>query len=259
MKRNLLYSCCAQNWTEEWKLNIEKLNNYADRFNGRKIVFIKTGEGLVDATEVEAKFVLGPATEFVRWPNDTTLREVSGFIEGFEKLESLDPNEVTFFAHTKGTSYSNLFTIAALRKWRNTMYKECLDNIARVEAALLKYACAGCFRVDCYVPPLPIDAKWHFSGTFFWVNHAKLFSHPDWRIVHKTRWGAEGYLGKLFPLEQSFCFFNGSRTYNPYAIECILKCRQCGFTLTATVRQNEPKKICKRCFKRTIDILQINE
>jgi hypothetical protein len=186
--------------SEEWLLNIQKLNMYADIFNGRKLVIIRTGEGIVEPDLIKEAFDFD--AEFIMLPNSKELQEVSGFIETLGKLESLNPNERTFYAHTKGVRYAPTDAkIKAIRIWRNAMYEGCLADIQQVDNVLDKYTCCGCFKLE-----YPLSCKkWLFAGSFWWVNHAKLFSHPSWKETNQGLYSTEHYLNGLFPSKESFC------------------------------------------------------
>jgi hypothetical protein len=52
--------------------------------------------------------------------------------------------------------------------------------------------------------------KWQFAGTFWWFNHKELFSktgEKGWNFIYPFFHGVEGYLGRLFPIEKSYCLF----------------------------------------------------
>jgi hypothetical protein len=236
MKRNLLYNCYAAKTNKEWELNIQHLNKYADIFNGRRLVLIKTGKKIVESSVIKSTFSF--EAEFIYWPNDKKLCEVAGFVETLSLLESKREDEITFYAHTKGSQYNEETpTLLAVRDWRNKMYDECLKNPQLIDEVLSEYACAGCFRLPGYAsPPLAKDAKWHFSGTFWWVNHNKLFSNPKWKIVEQSRWGVESYLGQLFDLENSYCFYNKEMIagHNLYSVWVTFEC-ECGHVFEALV------------------------
>lgn len=250
MIRNLLYNCCPLERSEEWRLNIDRLNIYGEVFNGRKIVLIKTGPELIDPPDVESAFAFGNI-EFVHWPNDKELQEVAGFIETLGMLKSLREDEITFYAHTKGVSYGNILTLYAVRNWRNKMYDECLRDPKFVEVILSRFACAGCYQRYESMIPLPPDAVWHYSGTFWWVNHARLFSNPRWDEVFLSRYGTEAYLGRLFRLEDTYCLYSDATTYDLYAATGEFKCRRCEHVFIAKIKPKGPsEKICPTCFKR---------
>jgi len=202
MKRNLIYSCGAFQKSNEWKRNIEQINGYADIFNGRRIVIIMTGEGIVDPATVEAAFTF--EAEFIRCTNVPELREVVGFTEALARLKSEREDEITFFAHTKGVTHDDPVVLDAVRVWRDKMYELCLHNMELIEAVLSQFACAGSFQICEPRIPLPLDSMWHYSGTFWWVNHAKLFS-KEWYNVHPSSHGVEAYLGRLFEINETYC------------------------------------------------------
>src|SRR5436190_6007055 len=156
-------------------MNVERLNRYAGVFNGRRIVLLKTGKGL-HPPEI-AKEAFGFDTEFIEVANDPELGEVAGFIDALRLLASEDPNEATFYAHTKGVTRAYSSQLTSVRLWRNKMYEKCLGDISVVEEALSKYGCAGCFKVNkgIFNESSSLNVPFHFSGTFFWLNHAKLF------------------------------------------------------------------------------------
>jgi hypothetical protein len=209
MIRNLLYNCCPFAGNEEWRLNVERLNRYADVFNGRRIVLLKTGEGLHQPEVAKQAFSFD--AEFIEVGNDPVLGEVAGFIDALYLLQSRDPNEATFYAHTKGiTRAAEPDKLISVRLWRNQMYEKCLGDVAAVEAALSQHSTAGCFKIHkgIFNESSSIDVPFHYSGTFFWLNHERLFSKPDWTEIHTTRHGVEGYPGLHFEPEEAFCFTN---------------------------------------------------
>jgi len=254
MIRNLLYNCFASKWSDEWWKNIERLCRYTEAFNGRKIVLVKTDPNAVDPAELRAKLSpLGADTEFLYFPNDLKLGEVVGFVDGLSQLESLNPNEATFYAHLKGTKYRKCPDVymSAIRRWRNRMYDECLNDVGRVEKFLEDYACCGCYKQVQRVAPLPEKAYWHFAGTFWWVKHSALFSLPDWREVHQSFHGVEGYLGSLLPPNSAYCLYNKNLGGGLYSTEGIFKCKKCKHEYVSVAKMNRnPIKVCPKCFKR---------
>lgn len=207
MRRNLLYNCCAFEWSNEWRLNVEKLNAYAEVFSGRRIVIIRYGQNILPPADVKKAF--GFDAEFIEMQNDPVHREASGFVDALGLLESLDANEATFYAHTKGVSYrSGQFygtvderNMKPIRGWRDSMYEVCLGDIERVDRVLRERACCGCFL-------RPFGSSWAFHGTFFWVRHDRLFS-ANWRSMPGPQdGGIELYPGSLFPVEDAGCLYD---------------------------------------------------
>lgn len=226
MVRNLLYNCCALLHSEEWKLNIEELSKHEGTFNGRRLVLVKYGEGLHDPGEVSKYFF---DAEFVFWPNDPQYHEVAGFLETLERLRSLREDEITFYAHTKGVRYGNAPEphMAAIRRWRRKAYRECLQDVERIERVMSEHACAGCFRSSTMELSRFFESPWAFFGNFWWVKHSDLFQR-DWRNIRKARTGVEEYLGKLFYREESHCFWGDNPEHSQYEIDCFFWCEKCG-------------------------------
>lgn len=251
MTRNLLYNCFAPKWSSEWQPNIERLCRYADAFNGRKVVLIKTG-GAEEG--VEGLFAPLGDVEFVHVPNDPELGEVVGFLDALDLLKSEDPNEVTFYAHTKGVKYKQPLEryMVAIRSWRNRMYDECLKDPAKIEALLEEYACAGCFLRPSEAVQVE-GAGWHYAGTFWWVNHARLFTLPGWRDIAQTFWGVEGYLGRHLPVESAHCLYGEDLKHDLYSTVGIFKCR-CGHESRQRMKMSQlPVKVCPKCFTRAAE------
>jgi len=206
MIRNLLYNCCAFDWNQEWWLNAETLNRYAEVFTGRRLIIVRTGPGLVPFDEVRTAFSF--EAEFIPLPNDPVLHEVSGFLDVLGRLESKDPNEATFYAHTKGVSRRKE-DLDLVRRWRDIMYEQCLSDPTKIDQVLATHACCGCFRAyGGWTPFLHRPSEWHYRGTFWWVRHSALFS-ADWRTIPASfgRYGVEMYLGCLFPVSRSYCLY----------------------------------------------------
>lgn len=219
MIHNLFYNCCPLEWNEEWKLNVEKLNQYANIFNGRRLVIVREGKRIVPPHKVKDAFSFD--AEFIVLPNDPVLCEVSGFIDVFGQLKSTNPQEVTFYAHTKGTGrrrYDAYILLESVRRWRNAMYEQNLSN-PLIDKLLQTYACIGCFRSKKPFPKSLIphsDSAWHYSGNFWWVNHARLFSKPNWATIPQARHGVEVYLSTLFNVDESYCLYEDDLSRNLY-------------------------------------------
>ena len=233
MIRNLLFNCCPFSATEEWRRCVQELVQCWRVFNGRKLVVVKTGESMAPTAEVQSMFP--PDAEFILCPNDARLQEVAGFVSSLALLESKRSDEATFYCHTKGVKYVDSPNLEAIRGWRLKMLEYCLGDIERVESLLQRHACAGCFRIPCRLPPVPPEAKWHYSGTFWWVRHDALFSR-DWRTVCDSPYGTEAYLGSLFELNESVCIYDGpERRYAAATVRAVFHCQACQTTFERTL------------------------
>lgn len=213
MLRNLLYFIYPMKPKDgspgvEWRLNLETLAKYREVFNGRTLFVIAYDELSEDPLEVQREVrVFFPRAWFWLVQNDKALGETVGFMQGLELLESTSSEEITFYAHAKGVSYEDKQDLVPrIREWREDMYRECLSNIPKIEAALTVYPCAGCFKK--YGPWSPFaGVSWHYSGTYFWLKHSTLFSKPDWRFIYQHRFGVEVYPSTHFTKEQGYCLY----------------------------------------------------
>lgn len=224
MLRNLLYNCCPIASNNEWKLNLDELGKYANAaFNGRRIVVVRQGKEMVKERTV--RDALSFDAEVVVSENDKTLCETYGFVDNLALLESKSPDEATFYAHTKGVfakTFSTPRRMQSIQVWRNTMYERCLSDIPKVEEHLSKYACTGCFQMRLQLPDELLkgykNPDWAYTGTFWWVQHKRLFEHPQWRKVPQVRHGVEMYLGLLFDLQDAGCLYNNPHWPDLYNI-----------------------------------------
>lgn len=257
MKRNLLYNCFPSDHSDEWRLNVERLCHYAGAFNGRLLVMLKTGPGTIDPEQVFPAFAPLGNVEFRMFENDPSLGEVRGFIETLAELESTDAKEATFYAHTKGTKYKNaqLPHMNAIRKWRNKMYEECLRDIPHIDRVMGDRPTAGCYLRWSH--PLVDRTRWHFAGTFWWVRHDALFTHPEWRDVEQNFYGVEGYLGRLFSRDDAFCLHQSHPAENLYEARASFRC-SCGHEFIGVVRAaQEERQVCAQCCKRRAEFVAL--
>lgn len=202
MQRHLFYNLCAFVRNDEWKRNIDELAPHLDLFTGRRLVVVRTGPDIVPPEEVKAYFP-GRA-EFVCFPNNPRLGETANFIDMLETFYPATEDEALFYAHTKGVRYvCEPHKMVPVWRWRQTMLKECLKNIAKVEEVLKTKACCGTYYYGSDMKkerfrPLrpPRHMPWHYSGTFWWVNLKTLFSKPNWREIDQNYLAVENYLCK---------------------------------------------------------------
>ena len=210
--RNLFYNCFAsRGCAEAWRDNVRHLCRYGDIFNHRKVVVIKVDDSAEDVDVVQEEFRPLGDVEFIVWPNDPVLHEKAGFIETLEMLRSDRPDEITFYAHTKGTGQPDRHPdhCTSIRQWRNRLYFESLSDPEKVDAVMEKYAACGRYLIrDHFINGLTM--KWLFGGTFWWVNHQRLFSKPTWREIIDRRDGPEAYLSTLFELDEIFVLYDAA-------------------------------------------------
>jgi len=184
--------------------NLKMLARHLDIFNHKRVINVAQGENLLslDAFLERARCNgLDPERfEITTSENHPIHRETAAFVGILlPRVQSLDPEEITFFAHAKGIS--NPSSVES-KKWAEYMYRYNLSDIPRVERALRKYACAGIFKI--VQPFTQIQLPWHYPGTFFWFNNARLFS-KDWKKIEMSRYGTERYLPRLFESGEAYC------------------------------------------------------
>ena len=205
MKRNLLYYVWPCKSNNEWRLNVETLCSYWDIFNNRKIVFVAQGAGLVDIADVRSCFPKDAV--LVEFDDSSVLCELKPFYAMLEIVQSLDPEEVSFYAHTKGASpkYENMpHIVGNIRIWRNLSYYFCLRHVDNIDSLLNRFFALGCFKKN----KTDWLAEWHFAGTFFWFKHDKVFAFPNWRKVFlNNRFAVEAFLGNLLSKNEAYCLF----------------------------------------------------
>lgn len=242
MKRNLLYNCCPLAVAPEvWRDNVETLCSYGDAFNARKLVILRTGEGMEPAPVVEAAFSSLRNVEFLHLPNDPVLHETAGFAYALGHLASLDPRELTFYAHTKGVRpelHEGELRVVSIRQWRNRMYYECLRDVPRLEHVMQTHSAAGCYAMP-EGERKRAWTQWMFAGTFYWLKHSAVFSDPGWRFLGPDPdWFAvENYPGAHIPRVMAHSFVPHVRGHNKYVEGVgIYRCPQCGLECRRRMR-----------------------
>lgn len=222
--RNLIYHITPFATNDIWLRNVQQLLKRIDLFNGRRVIAIATGEGLVAPDQVQAAFG-NHQVEIITRPNSAQLRENATFLALLESVADSDPHTATFYAHAKGVGKDVccLGPPRGSRYWRNSMYHELLDDWSRINELLIDSAIVGTHRRQHnenhqIYPDGQSTSPWHFAGTFFWFRNQDVFSTEKWREVWQpTGWGAEAWPGRMFDFEQSACVaYDGLEDlYNP--------------------------------------------
>lgn len=213
--RNLIYHVCALKSNNAWRKNIAQLKRRMRVFNGRKIVAVACGKNIHSPREVKRQFGDEHGIEYLELPNDPNLREVATFLPLLEAAANTEPDQATFYAHTKGNSTTDGELGAEM--WRNAMYHHLLDHVWTCMALLETHPCVGT-QIMHWVPgypPYPSGLRhgnWMFSGTFFWFRNKDVFGHPEWRYVPQDRYGAEAYLSGLFE------YGEGATVFQPWPV-----------------------------------------
>ena len=184
-----------------WRRTVGMLLRRMALFNGKRVVGVVTGPGLDPPEMVQAAFK-GEIDDWIITDNNPRLREVKTFLPVLKKLKSTGPNEAIFFGHSKGTSKQVNAGVTS-HPWGRLMYETCLDYWSYVNAMLQRYPIVGSFK-KTFGPWGSSD--WHYSGTFYWIRAAELFSR-NWLKIDMTWWGSETYPGAQFRSEEAGCLF----------------------------------------------------
>jgi len=211
MLRNLIYHVYPVATNDEWKLNVERLCRSWTLFNGRKIVGVVCDNDTVPVEAVQAAFP-DDAIEWLVAPNDPVRGETVTFLPAAKRLESLNSYEATFYAHAKGTHRAgnpkNETPAERIRQWRDFCYRGCLERLPPdFDDIIHVKPCAGCLKRQKGLPQEKgrPESYWHYSGNFWWINHAHFFSLPDALHLGPSRWALERHLGELFPEADAVC------------------------------------------------------
>lgn len=208
-KLNLLYHVCPLKSNDVWRANVKQLARRLRIFNGRKLVAVAT-DSKCHGVDAVRQALGDPAIEYLELPNDPELREAATFLSLLEAVQSTDPDEASFYAHSKGNSTRD--NALGAEMWRNAMYHHLLDNVNTCRDLLLTHPCVGTHKMQWPndYEPYPTRLKhgnWMFAGCFFWFRHQDVFRHPRWRDVPRDRYGAEAWLSGLFDCEQAATIF----------------------------------------------------
>lgn len=214
-RTNMLYHVCPIASNNVWRLNIQQMRRRLYVFTGRKIVAVARDDGLLPVEDVRREFN-DDSIQYITVPNDRELREVASFLPLLEMVESTNPVEATFYAHTKGNSTKD--DALGAEMWRNAMYHHLLDHANVCLDLLLSHPCVGTHKMawepGTYGPfpggenrPSLWGCEWMFAGTFFWFRNSDVFGRPDWQNVPQDRYGAEAWLGKMFEMKQGATVF----------------------------------------------------
>ena len=201
-KRNLLYHVWPVKGTM-WKWNLDQLLKRVDLFNGRRVMSIVHDERSDTPDEVQ-EVVDGHGFEFVIARNDER-GEAINFAQMMEMVASRDVNELTFYGHAKGVKYEPHIP-QPVRRWSEVQYQVVLDNWLAIREQLQRYAMTGPFKRYGRFKPHRNLADWHYSGTFFWMRHAHVFTR-DYQNVPQFYGGVETWPGTVFSRDETGCVF----------------------------------------------------
>lgn len=204
--KNLIYHIWPVKGFGTWQWNLDQVLADIDQFNGKRIIAIVTDNQTDSAQAV--KDYAGAGFEFLEFPNRPT-GEVVTFPSLLERVESLNPNEVTFYGHAKGVKHKKLNAGMSIQPWVETMYETVYRNWTGASDAMRTHAMAGSFLRNAGLKAGEKRKKGnflHYSGTFFWFRNRDVFQR-NWRYVPKQYGGVERWPGIMFHQAEIACLF----------------------------------------------------
>ena len=176
-----------------WAWHLRQLNHYADVFDGQRLFAVAAGPGLLPAEEVAS--LLPPRSQVISLPNHPELREAYTLPMLLARAFSVAPDDLVFYAHSKGTSWVGTELETTTRWWSLAMYRWLTSGPAIDQ--LQQFPTVGWLKFQGQTSMFPAWSKWHYPGTFWWFRAAHVFGR-DWWSVFPGRYGAEAYLGTFF-------------------------------------------------------------
>lgn len=195
-----------------WKWNLDQLKQRIDIFNGRRIVGI-VHDSRSEPLESVKEYLSGHGCEFIVADNDDRGQSIT-FQAMMHEVASLNPNEVTFYAHAKGVKYEPIFP-TALKNWVDALYRVTLDDWKMVWQQLECFAITGPFKMFGRFPAHRFLGDWHYSGAFFWMRNSDVFTRK-WDDVQQFYFGVELWPGVIFSVDEGGCLFMEGINRNPY-------------------------------------------
>jgi len=206
VRRNFMFHVWPVKDTGAWQWNCDQFLKRQDLFKGRRVVAIVTSDE-ADPPEAVKEYLDDFTDEFIVLPNIVKLREVVTFVPLLERMESTDPNEVTFCCHSKVVRHkiTEDQSGTTLFNWTRMMYETCLDDWPKVKQVLSEKAMAGSFKRYGQFTTRG-NNRWHYSGTFYWFRNRDVYRR-NWRYVDQKFFGSESWPGHMFKREETGCLF----------------------------------------------------
>lgn len=184
-----------------WRWNIDQIKARLDLFNGLRVFGI-VHDGRSEDPSIVQSCLEGQGCEFLVSTNDPS-GEVVTFSKMLRRVASTCPNEVTFYGHAKGVSHEP-FVPASVRRWAQVNYATTLDDWVSVREQLERFALTGSFRAFGHYREHRNLSDWHYSGTFFWLRHSRVFA-KDCFEVPAFYGGVEIWPGRHFSRDEVGC------------------------------------------------------
>lgn len=216
---NLIYHVYPATKNNLWLQNIQELLARWHVFTGARVVAVATDANSRGLPEVLEAFAgCDPQPTILLLPNDPQLREVATFLPLLQAVQSTDPTEATFYAHSKSNTTAGQQQGAWL--WTQRMYATLLDQIQVVRDALRVHPLVGCCKMvwprggRSVFPSELAVGNWMFAGTFFWFRHDRTYTHPRWDRVMRDRYGAEAWPSSIVANHEE-----AATLYQPWPVE----------------------------------------
>lgn len=214
--RHLLYHIWPKRGGS-WSQSLDSLEKRLPLFNGQKVVAIALDEDADDSVRQRLSW----ADKIIEVKNDPKLREVVSFHPLLESVEPYREGHATFCCHSKGVRHGSDGG-TTVHAWSDVMYETLLDYWPYVHALLADHPIVGSLRkMGQFLAPS--DAKWHYTGTYYWLRNEEVFQR-DWRRVDRVWWGTESWPGLHFTEQEAGCaFLSGpALTMNLYDMRFML-------------------------------------
>jgi hypothetical protein len=210
-RRNLIYHVWPVRGST-WRWNLDQLKKRIDLFNGSRTVAI-VHDTRSEGPEAVQDYLSGHGCEFIIMPNDARGEAVT-FPSLLAKLTQRPPEEVTFYGHTKGVKYEPEFP-ECVRKWTEVQYRVALDDWLTVKQHMQRFPMTGPFRIPGRFRAHHYVSDWHYSGNFFWMRNAAIFS-DRYRDVPQFYGGVEAWPGVMFSQNETGCLLMDNIRQLPY-------------------------------------------
>jgi glycosyltransferase involved in cell wall biosynthesis len=210
-RRNLIYHIWPVRGAM-WQWNLEQLKKRIDIFNGRRIIGIVHDDRSVPPEEVK-EFLAGHGFEFIIAKNDERGEAIT-FPLMMREVASVDPNEITFYGHAKGVKYEPNVPVP-VKRWAEVQYRVALDDWFTIREHLQRFAMTGSFRRPGRFGAHRNLADWHYSGTYFWMRNAHVFTR-NYSEVPQFYGGVETWPGTIFRKSETACLFIDDVSQHPY-------------------------------------------
>lgn len=223
---NLLYHVAPFAHSTVWMKNIQQLIPRMHVFNGTKAIGIVTGGGLHAPELVMEWFSThDDGIRYIIEPNCSRRGESVTYLRLMDYVADPDPDQMTFYAHTKGASHVS--DTEPMMWWRNAMYHHLLDDVDKVANRLIECTCTGCYRMRHprgirLAGAGRLSAQWHYSGAFYWFRNDAIFNQSNWRQPWNNRFQPEFYLPTMISYDRSACEHNDGPRCDRYRAEAHL-------------------------------------